>query len=68
MAAQLDPVTLADGDQQVRQLLLKVNECDKRGIWPSYDPPGSWKKPAWAYKFKPKAAARLTVGGVEVAI
>ena len=68
MAAQLDPVTLADGDQQVRQLLLKVNECEAKQDWPSYEPPGSWKKPAWAYKFKPKEAARLTVGGVEVAI
>ena len=68
MAAQLDPVTLADGDQQVRQLLLKVHECDKTGIWPSYERQDYWTKPAWAFKYKPKEAARLTVGGVEVAI
>ena len=68
MAAQLDPVTLADGDQQVRQLLLKVHECDKQGIWPSYEPPGSWKKPAWAYKHKPRDPVQVTVGGHIIAV
>ena len=63
----LDEETLADGERQVARFLRRVRECEDNNDWPAVvEESPIFKKPRWA--MTKQEAARLTVGGVEVAI
>lgn len=68
MAAPLDPVTLADGEAQVKDLLARVAKCEALGEWEGYEHPETWRKPDYQMKYKPREKVQVTVGGHTVAV
>jgi len=68
MAAPLDPVTLADGELQVAELVKKVAQCEATGVYRNYEHPEYFAKPKYAYKHPMKEPAQMTAGGVTIAI
>lgn len=67
MSAPVSSADIEAGREEYKELLAKVAESQRTGVWPGYSAPAEWTRPPWA-RARETESVTLTIGGERISL